>query len=407
MAGAPKGRAKRFAIYEDLEARLPEMMSKRPIYAGGVGLFRGERGTTVWLKLWILRPTSYRGASLRPGQSKEIKLGAKASWPWDKVEAELDKLKGRAERGEPLDDVRDALFSEYAEEWLARKKPALKGWGVTAGHVRKHLKPTFGAKALTTIARADVNKWIAAQLAENKPATVQRQLNTLKAILNDAVRNGLLPDNPVRFADTIRGVEGRQRVLDHDELEAVYQTAERVEAETINRTTFKGVGVKGWLRDFVLWAVHSGMRRQEILNLRFGNFVELPEGVVIAIVERSKSGKPRQVACSSEMIAIRERMKTKRRDENDDRLFPVSLTTVKRSLTRVWKTCGLEDARLHDLRRTHASELIRGGTDLRTVADRIGHRDLSMLEKHYAIPLGQLEAAKAAQRIFGGGEQAA
>ena len=142
-------------------------------------------------------------------------------------------------------------------------------------------------------------------------------------------------------------------------------------------------------------------RRQEILNLRFGNFAELEDGKERVLIEHSKAGEPRWISCTLEMIAIRDRMQQIRRAEGDDRLFPVSLTTAKRKLTKLWKACGLEDVRLHDLRRTHATQLVNNGIDLRTVATRLGHRDLSMLEKHYVASLGDAGAALKAQEVFG------
>lgn len=44
--------------------------------------------------------------------------------------------------------------------------------------------------------------------------------------------------------------------------------------------------------------------------------------------------------------------------EGDDRLFPVWMTTLKRSLTALWKATCLQDVQLHELRRTHATSRI-------------------------------------------------
>jgi integrase len=85
------------------------------------------------------------------------------------------------------------------------------------------------------------------------------------------------------------------------------------------------------------------------------------------------------------------------RAENDRRLFPVSLTTLKRSLTGLWKASGLQDVRLHDLRRTHATILIQRNVDPRTVAGRLGHSGTGMLARHYAVDRGDMDAAK----VFG------
>ena len=226
------------------------------------------------------------------------------------------------------------------------------------------------------------------------------QLGTFKAVLNHAVKVGLLERNPADAAEPIRGIEGRQRFLGPDDLKSVFDAANRIEQEFEERLKYKEHEIKGWLPDFVLWAVHSGMRRQEILNIRLGDIIAGANGKSLVHIAHTKSGKPRNITCTDEMLAIIKRLKKLRRTKGDDRLFPVSLTTAKRKLNKLWRASGIEDVRLHDLRRTHATELVKGGVNLREVAGRLGHRDLAMLEKHYAVYLGDDEAAAAAQTAF-------
>lgn len=55
----------------------------------------------------------------------------------------------------------------------------------------------------------------------------------------------------------------------------------------------------------------------------------------------------------------------------------------------------MKDIRLHDLRRTHATILMQGNIDPRPITGRLGHSGTAMLAKHYAVDLGDIEAAKA------------
>ena len=400
MAQTPRGRPGRFAAYERFAAELPPLMKKRPAYKDGLGLFRGERGETAWVKISLRKGGLYQGKSHAPGKGLEIKLGSKTSWSWADMEAERVRLQSLADHGEPLEDVPGVTFASHAEAWLQRKKEAVRGWGIMSGHVRKHLDPAFGRKNLEDITLSDVNQWIVRQRVDQKPATVLRQMSTLKAILNDAVKGGLLSESPTRHADTIKVGDGRMRSLTMEEFQAVLNSADRIEAEANERSTYKDHEIRGWLRHFLVWAIHSGMRRQEILNLNFQHFEDLADGKARLLIEKTKSGVPRWISCSDEMIAIRERMRLVRRAQGDDRVFPISLSTAKRKLTKLWKSCGLGDVRLHDLRRTHATQLINSGVDLRTVGGRLGHSDLKMLQKHYAVFIGDTEAAVKTQEIF-------
>jgi hypothetical protein len=135
------------------------------------------------------------------------------------------------------------------------------------------------------------------------------------------------------------------------------------------------------------------MRRAEILGLKAENVRLVDDAHIVVEVLNSKNGKSRYVSCTAEMRDILLALKRLDRMPGDTRLFPVSLTTLKRALTALWKATGLKDVRLHDLRRSHATILIGKGVDVRTVAGRLGHTGTAMLAKHYAVDRGDKEAA--------------
>ena len=131
------------------------------------------------------------------------------------------------------------------------------------------------------------------------------------------------------------------------------------------------------------------------MNLGLSQVRRVADGLTVVEVANTKSGKPRFVTCTTEMEHIAAALAKLTREEGDERLFPVSMTTLKRSLTKLWRDTGLEDVRLHDLRRTHATILIQNNVDPRTVAGRLGHSGTAMLARHYAVDRGDLEAARA------------
>jgi integrase len=231
-----------------------------------------------------------------------------------------------------------------------------------------------------------VNRWIAHQLRSSAPGTVKRQFNTLRAILNDAVRSGLIEKSPCRNADPIRGAVARQRFLTIEELVSLLAIAEK-EA--------------GWLSDFILWAVHSGMRKGEVQALLWSDIRELGSDRLIVQIRNSKSGQPRTITSTRTMRGIVERQKS-RRIHGDERVFPVSKMTLRRRWEAARRRAGLGDVTIHDLRRTHSTHAAISGVDLRTLAARIGHTDLTMLQKHYAAVVGSAneEAAEKIERAF-------
>jgi integrase len=387
------GRPGRYSKYEKFEALLPAKMEKRPAYCDGIGLFRGAKSYTAWVKVRLPYGGTYNNRLIPVGASIEHKVGNRASFTWQQLEAERDRLQGLADRNEPLEAVQADTFNSYATDWLDRKKPVLKGYGVTKGHITTALIPTFGKKAMDAITVADVNRWIGKQRATLAPATVQRQLSTFNAIMNDAVRVGLIDRNPATRADKIRGIEARQRFVTEQEWKTILATCERIEQEQEEKSEQQPQRIRGWLRHYVAWAYNSGMRRAEILGLTADNVRLVDDAHIVVEVLNSKNGKSRYVSCTAEMRDILLALKRLDRMPGDTRLFPVSLTTLKRALTALWKATGLKDVRLHDLRRSHATILIGKGVDVRTVAGRLGHTGTAMLAKHYAVDRGDKEAA--------------
>jgi integrase len=378
-----RGRPRRFAEYEDLLAGLPPKMSKRPKYVNGIGLFRGERDTTAWIKFTLPKGGVFKGRAYEAGESAEIKVGKLSSWTWEQLEAERNNLIGRAERGEALEDAPVIRFGNYAMEWLECRRRNVKSWAIERGHVKNSLMPYFADSDINVITSQDVNRWQAKQLETLAPATVQRQLNTLKTILNDARRAGKLVRNPCGDAKKLKGIEPRQRYLDMPEASQLITSAAEI-AE--------------WMPDFLAWLLHSGMRRGEALALTWADIRTVGDLTAVSI-RNTKSGKPRFISCSSGMVDILERRKAAQPDQ--EKVFPIPLITLKRKMKLLRDKTGIHDIRLHDLRRTNATHLARAGVDLRTLSGRIGHHDLTMLHNVYSVFDKDDEAADAAQRVFG------
>lgn len=392
-AKRPVGRPGRYAKYEEFEAKLPKIMPKRARYYQGIGICNGATGSTVYLKIRLPRGGTFRGRSYAAGEALEFKIGNRASWDWPKLIEEHKRFQGLADRGEPLEAVEVETFATYSIGWLDRRKPTMRSYGVTKGHVVSVLNPTFGKKTLDAITVGDVNRWISQQAKKLKPSSIQRQLNTFKAIMNDAVRNEIIKRNPVERADKLKGIEPRLRFVSDDDLKVVLKAADNIEQDQEANKERTPHRIRGWLRFYVIWAYQSGMRREEILNLTWERIREGDNGVTAAEVTHTKTGNPRNVTCTDEMLSILVALRKLERVEGDERLFPISMTTLKRALTKLWKATGLDDIRLHDMRSTHATILLENGVDAHIVSGRLGHSRATLL-KHYAVYRGDVEAAK-------------
>src|SRR5262249_27718529 len=112
-------------------------------------------------------------------------------------------------------------------------------------------------------------------------STVNRYMKLLHAALRLGVKRGLLLTNPAASVELARENNARNRCLSHDEETALLKA------------------LPPWLRPLVVVALNTGMRRGELLGLRWAD-VDLASGQLR--IKRDKTGDGRWVALNSEAL---------------------------------------------------------------------------------------------------------
>lgn len=380
-----RGRKSAYQRYDELYRSCPKEM-RRPKYYDRIGVRRGEKGDNIFLKIQLPYGGTWEGKTYPPGHAAEIKLGKISSFTWEKAKARRDELQRRADNNLPLEDTALKTFSEWADDWLKRKEGQIRRPDTAKLHLKKHLKPTFGNKTLVSIKPSDIERWIAdMKKAKLTEGYLKRMIATMKSILNDAKREGLIDINPATLIGKLKG-QARQRFLETEEILTLLGKAQQCEE---------------WLYNMIVWALHSGMRRGEILALNWSDIRTLDDGTKIALINDSKSGKSRMVTCTPDMVNVLESQR-KKKQEGDDRVWPISLMTLRRRWDKVREDAQLPDIDFHDIRRTNITIAASANVDIRTLAGRAGHSDLAMLERHYAVlrNTSERDAAKKIQRTF-------
>jgi integrase len=206
-------------------------------------------------------------------------------------------------------------------------------------------------------------------------ATVNRYMKLLHAVLRLGVKRGLLLSNPAASVELARENNARNRCLSADEEAALLKA------------------LPGWLRPLVVVAMNTGMRRGELLALRWED-VDLASGQLR--IRRDKAGDGRWVALNSEAISALKA--AKRRSVVSPLVF---CTPEGRSLAvnfkRYWqpfvRAAGLADFRFHDLRDTFASRLVARGVSSHIVQHAGGWRTASMMQRYAHLDPGTIRAA--------------
>jgi integrase len=147
------------------------------------------------------------------------------------------------------------------------------------------------------------------------------------------------------------------------------------------------------LKPIVETALHTGMRRGELLGLQWeqirNGFIYLTE---------TKSAKSRQIPINDHVAGVFKNIRQKHGlkseyvfcDSQGRRFFE-----VKSSFISACKRAGIENFRFHDLRHTFASQLVMNGVSLKAVQELLGHADIKMTMRYAHLSKAHLQDAVA------------
>ncbi len=251
-------------------------------------------------------------------------------------------------------------FEDFADEYLnLHCKTNNKSWLKTDTRLLAVLKRHFSGKCLHEITPHLVEKFKSDRIAEVAPATVNRQLACLKCMFNKAIAWGKFEGaNPVKSVKLFKETNQRLRFLERSEIERLLLVC--------NKT----------LRSIVVVALNTGMRRGEILGLKWRD-LDIKRSIIY--LNDTKNGERRE-------IPINEQVKTEliriRKHPQSDFIFykkdGSNIGDIKKGFLTAMRKSGIKDFRFHDLRHTAASHLVMSGADLNTVRELLGHKSLQM-----------------------------
>jgi integrase len=216
----------------------------------------------------------------------------------------------------------------------------------------------FGDTPLRDITPSDIIKFKQERIdVGNEPGTVNRYLALLKRMFNVAIRSGEVGENPVKL---VKFMSEQNQVM------------ERILAANEEQRLLAECSAR--LRPLVVLALHTGMRKSELLNLKWKNVYFIKK---IILVEHTKSGKARRVPMNDTAGAELTVLKSK---NGTERVFPF------KSLRSAWegarRRAGLDDLRFHDLRHSFATRLVESGVDPVRVQKLLGHSTLLMTQRY-------------------------
>jgi len=233
------------------------------------------------------------------------------------------------------------------------------------------LMSEFKGKFLTEITPGKIDRYKTKRQKDGvSNVTINRELALLKAIFNKAIdgEEYEINRNPVAKAGLLPEDSRRERILTVKEMDNLIKVAENPWGNCLPL--------------FLLIALNTGMRKMEILSLKWEH-VDLKRRYLIVPEERSKNGKERKVPMNNVVYEALKKLK-----RNNEYIFysPKTGSHIKNIKTAFWRACdkaGIKNLTVHDLRHTAASFLVNDcGIDIVTAARILGHSDIQQTVKY-------------------------
>ncbi len=261
-----------------------------------------------------------------------------------------------------------ALF----DKWLAvYAKLHRKRWADDVRQFEKYLTDLHGRR-LDTIRPTDVAVWHGGVGREYGPVQANRTLGLLTTLYNKAPEvigyDGPNPCSKVkRFAE-----QSRDRFLQANELGPFFRA---VEAEP------------ELYRDFFLVALFTGARRSNVQSMQWA---DIDFNSSIWRIPETKAGVPVVIPLSDAALEILRRRWSG--SNGSEWVFPADsrpghLVEPRKSWQRILRTAGLENLKIHDLRRSLGSWQALTGSSLLVIAKSLGHLDTSATEIYSRLTL--------------------
>lgn len=196
-------------------------------------------------------------------------------------------------------------------------------------------------------------------------------------MLSLAIRQKKADKNPVAAVERLPEDNVRDRVLSPEEFQRLLDAA------------------PGVLKAILLMAYDTGMRRGEILNLRWRQ-VDLRKGLIRLQGADTKTQEGRLVPLNARLTnLLKDAYHTSARAASGHVFHRQgqSIKDVRGAFARACRDAGLTDFRFHDLRHTAVTDMRRAGNDHLTVMKITGHRTLEVFQRYNSFDEDDLKQA--------------
>jgi integrase len=292
--------------------------------------------------------------------------------------------------------VRLKDFVEEYMDWVKAKKRIWKRHDASL----KNLKPFFGEMLLSKITLDDVVRYKLQREKQVSGATINRELACLRHLLNVAKKKGLINNvNPVTKEDAFYTEQRRvHHILTQDEIRALLEAVDKKAPH---------------LRLAITIALHTGLRKSEILGLRWSDIDFTNRRIII---EKTKGRRTHVVPMDETLINVLTMVK---QNNGTEFVFPSyaradtkreqvrAMMDIKRAFATARETAAekypaLKTTTFHNLRRVCATMLYNSGAQFAAIQALLNHQNPKTTMIYLQVmPESLREASDILERKFG------
>lgn len=295
------------------------------------------------------------------GRPERMLLGHYPDFPIPKARTKALQYKTLiAERKNPKvvdPSLRGELtFGQLFEKYMTLySKPHKKSWYKDEEEINRYLSHWTNRK-LSSISHEEVTKLHKRMGVENGLYQANRTLERIRSIFNKGIKWKHCSVNPAIGIDRFPE-KSRDRFIQPDEMPIFIQALSQEKNKTV--------------RDYFWILLLTGARRTNAVTMRWN---DLNLNQEIWRIPETKNGDSAIVPLVAKAIEI-----LNARERTSDWVFPSVTDDNKpfdpeKGWRRILKRSGLNDLRIHDLRRTFGSYQAIGGTSLQIIGKSLGHK---------------------------------
>lgn len=266
------------------------------------------------------------------------------------------------------------LFAEYLER---HSKPRKKTWTEDVSQFKIYLAKPLGNKKLSVIDRSSIASIHSSITKAGHATTANRVKALVSSVYGWAISAGLWHSNPATGIK-LNKEKSRERFIQGNELPRFFQAL----ADEQNDT----------MRDYFLVSLLTGARRANVLAMRWAD-VNLDRAEWL--IQDTKNGTPHTVTLSPEVVKV---LRNRKQTDGTIFVFPGigktgHLMEPKKGWKRILERAGIDNLRIHDLRRTLGSWQAKTGASLAIIGKSLNHKNQNTTAIYARLDLDPVRAS--------------